>query len=241
MALDGRTGWDDFFPEINYYKNAPKCKRSDETFYTTFKLLNPDRKTYHLVPWYSDSTDTRHPHYKKFRYGVGVPGNGDGCRETDTSIITMNNSTNKSNDIIRYPMVLLDYAEASAMSAGAPTTAGYNAINLVRERAGLPNLTPGLSATQFRDSVVYERAYEFAGENGSRWFDIIRLQLLPQVIAARDTTTLYNGGLPRRPIENPIPAIYIADPSHAYLAPIPWDEMQLNPTWKQNPGYRAGY
>jgi hypothetical protein len=90
---------------------------------------------------------------------------------------------------------------------------------------------------QFRDSVVYERAYEFAGENGIRWFDIVRLQILPQVIAARDTTTLYNGGMPRRPLENPIPAKYIADPSHAYLAPIPWNEMQLNPTWKQNPGY----
>jgi hypothetical protein len=236
-ALDGSWGWDDFFPEINFYKNAPKCKRSDETFYTTIKLLNPDRKTYHLVPWYSDSTDTQHPHYKKFRYGVGVPGNGDGCRETDTSIITMSASTDKANDIIRYPMVLLDYAEASAMAAGAPTEDSYNAINLVRTRAGLPNLTPGLSAMQFRDSVVYERAYEFAGENGIRWFDIVRLQILPQVIAARDTTTLYNGGMPRRPLENPIPAKYIADPSHAYLAPIPWNEMQLNPTWKQNPGY----
>jgi hypothetical protein len=40
------------------------------------------------------------------------------------------------------------------------------------------------------------------------------------------------------PGENPIPAKYIADPSHAYLAPIPQSEMFLNPTWKQNPGYR---
>jgi hypothetical protein len=137
----------------------------------------------------------------------------------------MNASTNKANDIIRYPMMLLDYAEASAMAAGEPTIAGYNAINLVRARAGLPDLTPGLSATQFRDSVVYERAYEFAGENGIRWFDIVRLQMLPQIIAARATR------------ENPIPEKYITDPSHAYLAPIPQDEMLMNPTWKQNFGY----
>jgi hypothetical protein len=147
----------------------------------------------------------------------------------------MNASTNKSNDIIRYPMVLLDYAEASAMAAGAPKAASYDAINLVRARAGLPDLTPGLSATQFRDSVVYERAYEFAGENGIRWFDIVRLQILPQVIAARDTTTL--GYIPRWPKENPIPASTIADPSHAYLAPIPQSDLYLNPTWEQNPGY----
>jgi hypothetical protein len=235
VALDGSCGWDDYFPEINFYKNAPKCKRSDETFYTTLKFRNPDGKTYHLVPWNSTSTYEWHPYYKKFRYGVGVPGNGDGCQENDTSIITMNASTNKSNDIIRYPMVLLDYAEASAMAAGAPKAASYDAINLVRARAGLPDLTPGLSATQFRDSVVYERAYEFAGENGIRWFDIVRLQILPQVIAARDTTTL--GYIPRWPKENPIPASTIADPSHAYLAPIPQSDLYLNPTWEQNPGY----
>jgi hypothetical protein len=232
VALDLNSGWDDFFPEINFYKNAPKCKRSDETFYTTLKLLNPDRKTYHLVPWYSDSIYEGHPYYKKFRYGVGVPGNGDGCRETDTSIIAMNASTNKANDIIRYPMVLLDYAEASAMEAGAPTENSYNAINLVRTRAGLPDLTPGLSATQFRDSVVYERAYEFAGENGIRWFDIVRLQLLPQVIAARSTAKDTYG----HPIENPI-FLGTKSVSDCYYAPIPKEEMDLNPTWKQNPGY----
>jgi starch-binding outer membrane protein, SusD/RagB family len=187
------------------------------------------------VPWNSDSTIEWHPYYKKFRYGVGVPGNGDGCQETDSSIISMNASTNKSNDIIRYPMVLLDYAEASAMAAGEPTPACYNAINMVRARAGLPDLTPGLSAAQFRDSVVLERAYEFAGENSIRWFDIVRLQLLPQVIAARDTTG--SGVYFWLSKENPIPAKYIADPSHAYRAPIPWDEIQLNPGWKQNPGY----
>jgi hypothetical protein len=232
VALDGNCGWDDYFPEINFYKNAPKCKRSDETFYLTIKLRNPDNVTYHLVPWSSDSTYTRHPHYKKFRYGLGVPGNGDCCHETDTSIIFMNSSTNKSVDVIRYPMVLLDYAEASAMAAGAPTADSYKAINLVRTRAGLPDLTPGLSSTQFRDSVVYERAYEFAGENGIRWFDIVRLQILPQVVAAR--ATVLQGGMY---LENPISTRYTDYPSHAYLAPIPWDEMQLNPTWKQNPGY----
>jgi hypothetical protein len=146
----------------------------------------------------------------------------------------MNASTNKSNDIIRYPMVLLDYAEASAMAAGAPTTAGYKAINLVRARAGLPDLTPGLSGTAFRDSVVYERAYEFAGENGMRWFDIVRLQILPQVIAGRGTGLFGNNWQPR---ENPIPEATIADPSHCYLAPIPQSDMLLNPTWIQNPGY----
>ena len=233
VGLDGSSGWDDYCSEVNFFKNAQKCKRTDETFYTTMKLRNSDQTTYNLVSWYSDSTHLNHPFYKKFRSGVGVPGNGDGCIETVNTIVTMNASTNKSNDIIRFPMVLLDYAEASAMASGAPTADSYNAINQVRTRAGLPNLTAGLSATAFRDSVVYERAYEFAGENGMRWFDIVRLQMLPQIIAARSTALRTNG----TPLENPIPAKYIADPSSRYLAPIPQNEMFLNPKWTQNAGY----
>jgi starch-binding outer membrane protein, SusD/RagB family len=232
VGLDGSSGWDDFFPEVNFFLAAPKCLRTDETFVTTIKLRNADKVTYNLVPWNSPLTDVRHPEYKKFRYGVGVPGNGDGCVETATTIVTMNASTNKANDIIRYPMVLLDYAEASAMDAGAPTAASYSAINIVRARAGEAPLTAGLSATAFRDSVVYERAYEFCGENGMRWFDVQRLQLLPKIVAARST-----GFIGYRSIENPIPDFILFHLADRYLAPIPWSDMYLNPTWKQNPGY----
>jgi len=119
--------------------------------------------------------------------------------------------------------VLLDFAEASDMAANGPTAASYTAINQVRTRAGLPNLTPGLSGPAFRDSVVYERAYEFAEEFGVRWFDIVRLQLLPQVSASRD------------PVENPIPGG--TNFAQKYWAPIPFAEMTLNPAWKQNDGY----
>jgi len=222
VALSGNSGWDDYYPEINFFKNAPKCKRTDQTFYTTIKLLNPDKQTYTLVPWYDSRTNARHPYYNKFRSGL----NGDGVTETANTIVSMNPSTNKALDIIRYPMVLLDFAEASAMANGNPTSASYDAINLVRQRAGEPNLTPGLSAIAFRDSVVYERAYEFAGETVAlRWFDIVRLQLLPKIIALRDTS------------ENHIPAKYISDPSTRYLAPIPLNEMDLNKQWSHNPGY----
>ena len=138
----------------------------------------------------------------------------------------MNPSTNKTNDVIRYPQVLLDFAESSAMAAGAPTTASYSAINLVRARAGEPPLTPGLSATDFRDSVVFERKYEFAAEWGIRWYDIVRLQLLPQVLANRNVK------------ENPInPTVNAGNLGNRYLAPIPVNEMLKNPQWTQNPGY----
>ena len=224
VAINGNSGWDDYYPEINFYKNAPSCARTDATFYTTIKLRNPDGVTYTLVNWDDARTRARHPYYKKFRAGL----NGDGVNETATTIISMNPSTNKALDIIRYPQVLLDYAEASTMATGSPSADAYNAVNMVRQRAGLPNLVPGLGGTAFRDSVVFERAYEFAGEFGMRWFDIVRLQLLPQIIANRD------------PGENPIPTNISGNPAtlqQKYLAPIPFYDMVLEPEWQQNPGY----
>jgi hypothetical protein len=218
VAVDGSSGWDDVYPEINFFKNAPVCTRTDLTFYTTLKLRNADKVTFTLTPWNSPTTHAQHPYYKKFRAGL----NGDGVNETATQILSIQPSTNKSTIIIRYPQVLLDYAEASDMAGGGPTAAGYAAINMVRARAGEAPLTPGLSQIAFRDSVVYERAYEFAGEFGMRWFDIVRLQLLPAVIAARD------------PSENSILNTDIAD---KYLAPVPLYDMQLNPQWTQNKSY----
>jgi hypothetical protein len=217
-ALNGDGGWDDYYPEINFYLNAPKCERSTATFYDTIKLLQPDKTTYNLVPWNSPLTHAGHPYYRKFRAGLG----GDGVSETANTILSIHPSTNKALDLIRYPMVLLDFAEATALTVG-PNGDAYTAVNLVRVRAGELPLPPGLSASDFQDSVVKERAYEFAGETGIRWFDICRLQILPQVIASRS------------PLENPVnPAVAIQD---AYLSPIPYQEMLLNPAWTQNPGY----
>jgi hypothetical protein len=217
VATNGSSGWDDYYPEINFYLAAPKCARTDATFYTTIKLRQSDN-SFKLVDWSSNETHAGHPYYKKFRAGVG-----DGVTETATALLSINPSTNKATDIIRYPLVLLDYAEATAMAGGAPTGQAYTAINQVRHRAGLPDLTPGLGGTAFRDSVVKERAYEFAGEFGIRWFDIARLQLLPQINAARSS------------LENPL--ILTSDLSTRYLAPIPLNEMYRNPKWTQNPGY----
>jgi starch-binding outer membrane protein, SusD/RagB family len=222
-GLDGSGGWDDYYPEINFYLNTPKCYRSYCTYYDTLKLLNTTTKTFNLVPWNSPLTHAGHPYYKKFRHGLVTGGIGDGVNETATTILSINPSTNKAMDFVRYPMVLLDYAEASDMSGSGPSAAAYNAVNLVRARAGLPNLTPGLSQTAFRDSVVQERAWEFAGENGVRWFDVVRLQMLPQIIAARS------------PLENPINT---SNPlSTRYIAPIPIQDMNNDPAWTQNANY----
>jgi hypothetical protein len=224
QPLGGPSGWHDFTTESNFYKNAPKCKRTWQTFSDTLYILNPDGKTYTRKPW--NTVGTLQVLYKKFRYGLGTPGNGDGCAETPTTLLTGSPSSGKDNDLFRYPMVLLDFAEASAMANNAVSQECYDAINLVRHRAGLPNLMTAPSAAAFRDSVVHERAYEFAGEYGIRWMDIQRLQLLPQIIAERNPNEVVG-----------LSASGAADPTTRYLAPIPLSELNLNPEWEQNAGY----
>ena len=163
-GLDGNFGWEEFYPEINFYKAAPVCKRTDEDFlYNTETVCNRIKPfswfpITHLQPGISI----------RFTGNSGDSVNNEGCLETDSALISMNPSTNKTNDVIRYPAVLLDYAESSDMAASGPTAQSYAAINLVRARAGEQPLTPGLTATAFRDSVVYERAYELCGGMGSK-------------------------------------------------------------------------
>lgn len=91
--------------------------------------------------------------------------------------------------IIRYADVLLMFAEAENELNG-PTTAAYNAINMVRRRGyGKPintvnptvDIAAGLSKTDFFKALVRERALELGGE-GIRKYDLIRWNLLGTMI-----------------------------------------------------------
>ncbi len=141
--------------------------------YQTMICVNGD-----TVPWNDARTFQGHPYYKKYADDIN-PKDWWGSR---------------TQQVIRYAEVLLTYAEAKAMSDG-PDASAYNALNTIRNRAGLKNLTQGLSARAFRDSVVAERGWEFAGgENASRWFDLIRLEILEAATMKRDPaeTPLYH-------------------------------------------------
>lgn len=80
---------------------------------------------------------------------------------------------NGSNPIVlRYADVILCLAEAENEVNG-PTATAYDAVNMVRQRAGLEDLTTGLSKEDFRQSVRDERRHELFGEFQRR-FDLIR-------------------------------------------------------------------
>src|SRR5699024_1388963 len=80
----------------------------------------------------------------------------------------------------RYAEVLLGYAEAKNEAAG-PTASVYDAINTVRNNAGLPDLPAGLSQDEMRQAIHQERNVAFCYEN-KRYWDIIRWEIAGRVM-----------------------------------------------------------
>ena len=136
--------------------------------------------------------------------------------------------------VTRYADVLLLLAEAINESAG-PTAEAYNAINLVRTRAGLPNLTTGLSKDAFKDAVFQERRWELAFEmhgifdNRRHW---------PWAKARIESHMLQIATANRSPTTSAVPKFNATPiPDKWKLLPIPQRAIDLNPLLTQNPGW----
>lgn len=120
--------------------------------------------------------------------------------------------------LIRYAEALLIHAEAENELNG-PTEKAYRSINRIRNRAGLPDLTSGLTRDQFRDSLYLDRELELVYEY-QRWFDLIR-----QRDASGDpifVKKLHEAG-----------KINAVDRNRWF--PIPQIELDNNPLLKQHP------
>jgi hypothetical protein len=195
-------GWDDWFGEINFYNAFPAGPRKDATYQSVY-IINGTAKDW-------KATALKHPYFRKMR--------------DDESYNPVTHAGNWAGGrtvyIIRYAETLLTFAEAQAMSAG-PDALAYGAINEVRKRAGVPDLQPGLSAAAFKDSVVAERGWEFAGlEANARWFDLLRTETVAKVNMNKNP-----GDVPLKNIPD--------DAAHTfYWAPIPVNDATLNPGLK---------
>ncbi|MDJ0364656.1 RagB/SusD family nutrient uptake outer membrane protein [Hymenobacter sp. H14-R3] len=121
-------------------------------------------------------------------------------------------NTNVWDSPLNFPVLRLSEMYLILAEAVGPTQEGLDAVNKVRTRAGLPNLTA--NTANFTQAVVKERRYELAFED-DRWFDLKRtgdLTKLPALVAK---------GV--KPFNS--------------LLPIPQSERDANPNLTQNPGY----
>ncbi|WP_225035232.1 RagB/SusD family nutrient uptake outer membrane protein [Winogradskyella sp. SM1960] len=148
--------------------------------------------------------------------------------------------TNSNIILYRYADALLIYAEAQNEADGAPNAEAYNAINALRNRAGLGDLTPGLSQSDFREAVWQERRVELNAEF-KRKFDLIRTnRLVSETTDILLDWTAEQGSLTDyRNVYTPFYNTRPVWPDNEWLFPIPQSEIELNIEngWEQNDGY----
>lgn len=175
-------GWNHFQMEPHHYNSYPTDDRRKSDLIVS-AVTNPDGNLIQL-----DINAFSRPFSRKYI---------DPLRDADKM------STN--SPVIRYSDILLVYAEAAG-----PTTAGYDAINKVRDRAGLGPLTPSLNVVDFRKAVISERNWELAFE-GNRLFDLRRTNNMEEVLVKQYSKSITSG---------------------AYFFPIPQREIDTNPLMK---------
>ena len=131
----------------------------------------------------------------------------------------------KNFPILRYADVLLIYAEAQNETEGGPSSAAYDALNQIRERAGLEPAS-GLSQSAFRREVWRQRNWELTGEN-KVWFTMVRTRQVYDADAGEFVDFVG--------YESPVTGATLQEKN--YYFPIPLGELQTNDQLEQNPGY----
>ena len=126
--------------------------------------------------------------------------------------------------VIRLEDIMLLYAECVGN-----TDEGYDMLNKIRLRAGLPELYE-LSDEAYQDAVADERRYELA-EEGHRWHDLVRQEKYVETLQemfARDDKTM----------DGTYKAFISRVTKDMYLYPIPQSQIEVRTgLYTQNPGY----
>jgi hypothetical protein len=125
-----------------------------------------------------------------------------------------------------YPM-MLRYAEQYLILSEAnlhlgATSQAVNNLNVIRNRAGLPNYAGATDTASVMTAIMHERQVELFTENGHRWLDLKRTGLVRSVMGTPGNQCAFKGG---------------TWTSAAQLYPIPNSEIQADHNLTQNPGY----
>lgn len=111
-------------------------------------------------------------------------GDGIGATELDYNV---------NERVIRYADVLLLAAEAYMLKPAPDEGKAHDYINMVRDRAGLEDLDPGLSGEALFEAYVEERRLELAME-GHRYHDLIRWGMAGDVLVNQPQAESNNKG-----------------------------------------------
>ncbi|MFD2035942.1 RagB/SusD family nutrient uptake outer membrane protein [Belliella marina] len=167
------NGWGFWAPTPKYIKFM--LDRNERTRLETTVIFTPDGiaeirsdPNYSNLPtWISNVTPdgdvfNNHPRYNFMSGKHYLPSN-----QLTPGRFTY--GTNKNMTVIRYSEILLMHAEALVNGANSPSLSATEAVNLVRNRAGL-----GSVSTVTLDTVLDEKFAEFGMEWGIRFYDLMR-------------------------------------------------------------------
>ncbi len=198
-AYDGQSGA--IFADlkfVNSFESGDKRAKEKQFFYTSYTLNSNRAVTIDLGNNYI---------YKFF----------DVLAQTSTA------SSGLNWTLMRYAELLLIYAEASNEVSG-PTAASYEAVNQIRRRAQLPDLS-GLTKSQFSEAIWRESCHELCYEDKT-WFNMVRTRKAYNV-----TTGSFDNYVGHAFTYGPVLK------EKDLLFPIPTSEMNSNKNLVQNTGY----
>jgi hypothetical protein len=166
-------GWGFWEPSLTYIKFM--LGRGEQTRLQTTVIFTPagiadiqaDPNFANLPAWVSNTTPdgdvfNNHPRYKFLSGKHYLP-------STQLTPGRFSYGENKNFTCIRYAEILLMHAEALVSGASSSALSAAEAVNQIRQRAGLTAL-PGVSL----DEVLDEKFAEFGMEWGIRFYDLIR-------------------------------------------------------------------
>jgi hypothetical protein len=111
---------------------------------------------------------------------------------------------------IRIAEMYLIRAEARAENTTPDLTGALQDLNVIRSRANVPAIVSVVDKNDLINKILLERRIEFAYES-QRWFDLIRKGKAQSILGITDANKL--------------------------LFPIPKQQILVNPSLVQNPGY----
>lgn len=170
----------------------------------------------------------------------------------DFASTSVNGQSDLNVGLFRYAELLLIYAEAK-IEANQIDASVTEAINKIRRRAHMPEISSSLNQAQLREALRYERKVELAND-GLRWYDIRRWGIANDIMNG----TLYLNRSAKPWSQNTVASIdqnatpkynttealkYFGTQNVVYQVnkdeywPVPIAEVTVLPGLTQNPGY----
>lgn len=195
-----------------------KCLEDPEANFTWAKWVTPSRD---LIKAFDDEGDTVRKNQTIVYYSCNW---SNYYPSANYPFMYKLRSGYNNEYILRLADIILLEAEAYAHKGDISQAAQL--VNMIRNRAKLPNLTASATASQqaIEDAVLHERRLELALE-GERWYDLRRAGKVEEVMNSLPSRDSGHLSLARPYTKN------------SYLMPIPQTALDENDNLIQNPGY----